>query len=305
MNRLLTLATALILLLGAGTGYPYDPVTEDPSEQDAAHPARLGEDVAIASAGARMNGIVYVAQGPGPHPTAVILHGFPGYERNLDLAQAIRRAGWNVLFFHYRGMWGSGGEFSVANELEDVQAALTFLRSDSAARDFQIDAQHIALVGHSLGGALALLTAARDPSVRCVAGLAAVNYGTVAKRWGTDTTRANEIIERINKRNKGGGPVHYYADGKTVVEDAVRNAEQYDLLHYADALAQHPVLLVAGTRDSDAPIAEHYEPLVQALESKAGARLTKVLLESDHAFSDRRIALARAVIAWLNSECHK
>ena len=99
--------------------------------------------------------------------------------------------------------------------------------------------------------------------------------------------------------------MHYYADGKTVVEDAIRNAEQYDLLHYADALAQRTVLLVAGTRDSDAPIAEHYEPLVQALASKAGARLTKVLLESDHTFSDRRIALAHAVIAWLNSECRK
>jgi len=55
------------------------------------------------------NAIVYEAQGAGPHPTVVLLHGFPGNEKNLVLAQALRRAGWNVVFFHYRGSWGSGG----------------------------------------------------------------------------------------------------------------------------------------------------------------------------------------------------
>ena len=44
--------------------------------------------------------------------TVILLHGFPGNERNLDLAQAIRRSGWNAVFFHYRGAWGSGGVFS-------------------------------------------------------------------------------------------------------------------------------------------------------------------------------------------------
>jgi uncharacterized protein len=31
------------------------------------------------------------------------------HQRNLDLAHAMRRAGWNVVFFHYQGAWGSGG----------------------------------------------------------------------------------------------------------------------------------------------------------------------------------------------------
>jgi len=37
----------------------------------------------------------------------VLLHGYPGNERNLDLAQARRRDGWDIVFFHYRGAWGS------------------------------------------------------------------------------------------------------------------------------------------------------------------------------------------------------
>jgi len=38
---------------------------------------------------------------------ARLLHGLPGYESSGDLAQSIRRAGWNVVFFHYRGTWGT------------------------------------------------------------------------------------------------------------------------------------------------------------------------------------------------------
>ena len=37
----------------------------------------------------------------------LLLHGFPGNEKNLDLAQDLRADGFNVLFFHYRGAWGS------------------------------------------------------------------------------------------------------------------------------------------------------------------------------------------------------
>jgi pimeloyl-ACP methyl ester carboxylesterase len=63
-----------------------------------------------------MNALFYLAGGPGPHPTIVLLHGFPGNEQNLDLAQSIRRAGWNVLTLHYRGAWGSPG-FTLAAEV--------------------------------------------------------------------------------------------------------------------------------------------------------------------------------------------
>ena len=59
---------------------------------DAAHPPAL-QEVHFDSHGDRLNGIVYVANGPGPHPTVILLHGFPGNERNLDLAQSMRADG--------------------------------------------------------------------------------------------------------------------------------------------------------------------------------------------------------------------
>src|SRR5690606_29061204 len=56
-------------------------------------------EIQIPSSGSSMYGLVYTANGKGPHPTVVLLHGLPGHERNLDVAQSLRRAGYNVLYF--------------------------------------------------------------------------------------------------------------------------------------------------------------------------------------------------------------
>jgi predicted alpha/beta-fold hydrolase len=77
---------------------------------DAAHPARM-EVLHIPTHGVLINGLVYAPPGAGTHPTLVICHGLPGNEKNLDLAQAVRRAGWNAVTFNYRGSWGSPGSF--------------------------------------------------------------------------------------------------------------------------------------------------------------------------------------------------
>src|ERR1041385_6417565 len=54
-------------------------------------------ELQIPSAGRLMQGFMLKANGPNPHPTLILLHGFPGNERNLDLAQAVRAHGWNVV----------------------------------------------------------------------------------------------------------------------------------------------------------------------------------------------------------------
>jgi len=148
----------------------------DPPSIDRSYPPSL-EPVAITSHGARLNGIIYVAQGSGPHPTAILLHGYPGNERNLDLAHAMRRAGWNVLFFHYRGSWGSGGTFSIANALEDVQEVVAFLKRPESLSTYRVDPEGFALIGHSMGGYLSLEAAAANPSIRCAASLAGAKAG--------------------------------------------------------------------------------------------------------------------------------
>lgn len=98
----LAFAGSLGALSGATAEIPAAIYT-DPTP-DAAHPARM-QVLHIPSHGETINGIAYVAAGAGEHPAVVLLHGLPGNEKNLDLAQAIRRAGWTVVTFNYRGSW--------------------------------------------------------------------------------------------------------------------------------------------------------------------------------------------------------
>src|SRR5580698_2768308 len=72
-------------------------VVADPP-MDKTFPADM-QVVAILSHGSKMHGVLYIATGAGPHPALLLMHGFPGNEQNLDLAQSARRAGWNVLTF--------------------------------------------------------------------------------------------------------------------------------------------------------------------------------------------------------------
>src|SRR5512133_2244275 len=139
-------------LLGVGgcASLPREP-SFDPS-----HPPKL-EEVHFESHGDRLNGIVYVANGPGPHPTVILLHGFPGNEKNLDLAQDMRRAGWDVLYFNYRGAWGTPGDFSFAHSIEDTAAALAYLRRPGVAKALRLDPNRIVLMGHSMGGFMSVV----------------------------------------------------------------------------------------------------------------------------------------------------
>jgi pimeloyl-ACP methyl ester carboxylesterase len=139
--------TLLFLALAAAANAEPVPqaVIADPP-RDLAHPAH-NQQLVIPSHGSAMNALLFVTGGAGPHPTVILMHGLPGNERNLDLAQAIRSNGWDVLTFTYRGAWGSAGEFSISNAIEDAAAALAFARSPEGAK-LGIDAHHIVLAGH-------------------------------------------------------------------------------------------------------------------------------------------------------------
>ena len=120
----------------------------------------------------------------------MFLHGYPGNERNLDLAQAVRRAGLNALYFNYRGSWGSAGTFSWANILEDANAAVQFLRSTEVSKRHRIDPNRIILIGHSVGGWTALTSAAADQKIACAGYLAGYNLGRAGQ-----LIRENEKLE--------------------------------------------------------------------------------------------------------------
>jgi len=141
------------------------------SEIPAPRPANSASSQAmqIPSHGALMNALVYVAAGAGPHPVVILLHGFPGNERNLDLAQDMRRAGWDVMYFDYRGSWGTPGDFSFAHSIEDTHAAIAYLRQPQVASSLRLDPDRIVLIGHSMGGFMTVEAAAADPAIKAFA----------------------------------------------------------------------------------------------------------------------------------------
>ncbi len=299
MTRELRLALASLFAVALGAcarPAAFDPLATDPP-YDRAQPAASIE-ASFESGGERMNAIVYQAAGAGPHPTAIVLHGFPGYERNLDIAQALRRAGWNTLVFHYRGAWGSGGSFGFAHVLEDVAAVVAQVRAPEFAARFRVDPARIALVGHSMGGFAALAAGADLAAVRCVASLAGANLGAFAQ-FAADPRGAAQLAAMLDGWS---GPLRG-SSGAELVREVAQNAQHFDSVRRAPALAAKPVLLVAATRDEITAPAQHHAPLVAALAAAGAAHLRVLELDADHGFSEQRVALTRAVLAFLQEEC--
>jgi pimeloyl-ACP methyl ester carboxylesterase len=263
-------------------------------------PPAESPDLQFFSEGAHLNAYAHIAAGAGPHPTVVLLHGFPGNERNLDIAQALRRAGWNVFFFSYRGAWGSGGEFSFGNALEDVAAVVATLGESEFATKYRVDPERIVLLGHSMGGAAALISAAEIDEVGCVASLAGANLGALADQVRSSPEAARDAAARFQAW--GEGRVRG-ATGEGIIADLLTQPERWRTTTHAAELAEKPVLLIAGSRDPVTPPATHHDPLVAAIRARGGALLTERVLDDEHQFSQTRIALTRAVLGWLETSC--
>jgi len=103
---------AAMLIASSAFGQVPGAIAADPP-RDREHPARMGV-LHIPSGGEIINGVAYLAADAGPHPTFILFHGLPGNEKNLDLAQAVRRAGWNAVTVNYRGSWAARGRSASA-----------------------------------------------------------------------------------------------------------------------------------------------------------------------------------------------
>ncbi len=160
---------------------------------DPKFPARM-EVIHVPSGNVQINGVVYVASGQSPHPAFVFFHGLPGNEKNLDLAQAVRRAGWTVVTVNYRGSWGSPGDFRFAQNLQDAEATLAFIRSPENASHLSIDANRIVICGHSMGAWVTAETLAHDPKVLGGVMISAGDFGAIGLRARQDRTAAIALM---------------------------------------------------------------------------------------------------------------
>ena len=123
---------------------------KDRSYPDSERPGKM--DLIVKGNRGRLLCTYYMAGGAGKHPVVIICHGFPGNEKNLDVAAALRRVGFHVMTFHYSGSWGSDGNFSFKNSLEDLETVFKFIIENE---ELQAETGQIFLWGHSMGAFLA------------------------------------------------------------------------------------------------------------------------------------------------------
>ena len=230
------------------------------------------DGVTFTSSGCKLLGGFYRGAGDTPRPTAVLLHGLPGIEKHLDVAYRLRDLGWNCLYFHFRGCWGSAGTYSLAGLIDDTRAAVDWVGSQPS-----VDRERIALIAGSTGSHPAVMLGAADQRVRTIIGISPV---VVPGAFEFPRTMADEFAGMLQ--------------GVSADELLTQWQALESLSESMRAFAPREILVVAAGRDTIFPPSQYAASI---------AALSHVTLvqenDSDHGFSASRPWLVRTVTDWL------
>ncbi|MFQ6074743.1 MAG: alpha/beta hydrolase [Candidatus Bathyarchaeia archaeon] len=240
------------------------------------------EGTSIQSEGQLLIGTIYIGLGEGKRPTVLLLHGLPGFEKNVDIAYALREMGWNVLIPHYRGCWGSEGNYRFTGIPTDVKNAITLMETKP-----YVDQEKIFLVGHSLGAWATIITTAQDPRVK----------GAVAIAGGATSTEVSDRIrvylDNIIKQR--------FLKGITLqeaIEDWAKLGRELAAQDWVDRISPRPLLMIGGQQDVTVT-----PDRVRAVFERAKEPKRLVLMEgADHVFTRKRRELMKTVTNWLKTQ---
>jgi len=238
-------------------------------------------ELQIKSSGSTMYGFAYTANGEGPHPTIVLLHGLPGNERSLDIAQNMRRAGFNVVYFNYRGTWGSKGVFKFQNAIEDAGAVVDYLTDSLNRETLKVDTGKISYVGHSMGAGLALIAGLKDPRIKGVFAVSVFNPFTLLQGENAEGNLIGikEYLLTLGMHN---------CNPNEFLNDILNDIDQYNIEK-----------MIANSKKPVMVIDEHMNNSSFTNYNKSKTFEYKIW-NTDHAFSNRRIALTKEIINWVN-----
>jgi pimeloyl-ACP methyl ester carboxylesterase len=257
-------------------------------------PPASSRGVQFRSQGALLNAQLYLPAGAGPHPLAIILHGLPGNEQNLDLAQAIRRAGWAVITYHYTGSWGSGGRFSLRVGPTDTEALLDYLSIPAHAAEWNVDPSRTVLIGHSYGGYSAARVASGTRALLGLVLIAPWDLAMDARRFANTPRNARERVAAEafdDVDGRLGGATH-----RALFDDLMAHGPAMDLASLGPKLAARRVLLLTGSRDDEANRAVGFR---KQIERAGASQFESEVFDADHSFNDKRIALIARILRWM------
>jgi len=235
------------------------------------------EFVAFPNKGERIVGTLHIPERT-PAPAVIFCHGFTGnriesHRLFVHAARELCRRGFGALRFDFRGSGESEGLFesmTISEEMGDLTAAINWLYDR-----MEILRDRIGIVGLSLGGVVALLTAVGDGRIKGVC-----TWGTPAEFGGLQNTARNILgeakIEELMVKTHFDLP-----SGDRVGRDFLMDALRHDISGSAARISPRPFLIIHGTNDNLVPVSHAEKLFNNAKEPKE-----KFLVEgADHTFN--------------------
>jgi len=248
--------------------------------------SRLGniEGTIIKSEGVDLLGTIYIGVGEGKRPTALLLHGLPGFEKNVDIAYRLREMGWNVLIPHYKGCWGSDGNYRFTGIPTDVKNWITHIETKP-----YVNGEKIFLVGHSLGAWATIVTTAQDERVK---GAVAISGGISNKPTWAEAMGNSHVKNLIEQKFLKG------ITFEEAVEDMVVRGSELASQDWIGKISPRPLLMVGAELDEAAT-----PDSVKALYEYAEEPKKLVMInDADHVFTKKRAELVNTVTDWLKEQ---
>jgi dienelactone hydrolase len=195
-----------------------------------------------------------------PRPAVVIVHGFKGFKdwgMFPRFADRLAMAGFTAVSFNVSGSGvDDAGDFSLPDrfghntfsaELDDLtHVTEVLLRGELGTAQ----PSSLGVVGHSRGGGIAILQAARDQRIGVLVTWAAISS---VERWTKDQRAAWRAAGRTEIRNARTGQVlPLYPD---VLDDIEQNADRLDI-EAAAARISIPWLIIHGSNDESVSFTE-------------------------------------------------
>lgn len=239
----------------------------------------------IPSGNSQIAGLIYNANGLQKHPTLLLLHGYPGNERNLDIAQVVRSRGWNVIYFDYRGSWGSQGKFSFKNCVEDVVNVVAFCNKYQDL--LKIDTSNIVLFGHSMGGWVCLKALQELPTIK---------KGFVLSTWDIvkdfkNVSNEKEMLSIANDPNIAGKYFVLNTSLKDLYTPVLQDKTYFNLLNDAKSLGDKQIIMIDEH--------EKNSQLAEKIKESNKLYFDYSIWQTDHSFTNKRASLINKVLAFI------
>ncbi|RJS89878.1 alpha/beta fold hydrolase [Candidatus Bathyarchaeota archaeon] len=242
----------------------------------------LVENISFESEGYRLLGRIYRPRAEGRFPAVVLCHGYPGDNKNMDLAEELAFNNVVSLVFYYRGAWGSEGTFSLRGLDPSTRDAIKFL----ASQPF-VDPERLGLIGYSMGAVPTAKRLSEDPRLKV-----GVFISPAADLRPLASERVLETIVPVFL-NMGKGKL------RGLSADLLRSELPWVLanLNPVEVIrdVRVPIMVVAGSKDNLTPP----ETCRALYEAVSGPKKWILIEGADHDYMEHRIPLINSVLQWL------